>query len=314
MANPERRVIYLATPSETDRRFVDQLRHSFTDAGLTLNLTDDAKNNSDLLRQATAATAPEGYYLLRVPDSQELAEISSLLNRPEAELLVLLHNGLTDRRQLRTDSKRNENRQNHLGYSASELTPSGSLHNEPHTCGIGWIRGLHCLRRQNSQVNTGTETAENPCRTKSVAVVGHHPGIMLIGYTHHMPKFYTGFGNLRQKIYRILPVGQGILIRAETIQFFQLNPVRRRSGPLHGPCGKILILGFHSSGSVGSATTSVHFPMGKVDVGNPRHVLPTASVFFQGYRPYSGLRDPGRMQTARELRISGSVMRLSFYT
>lgn len=102
VTNPERRVIYLATPSETDRRFVDQLRHSFTDAGLTLNLTDDAKNNSDLLRQATAATAPEGYCLLRVPDSQELAEISSLLNRPEAELLVLLHNGLTDRRQLRT--------------------------------------------------------------------------------------------------------------------------------------------------------------------------------------------------------------------
>lgn len=102
VANPERRVIYLATPSETDRRFVDQLRHSFTDAGLTLSLTDDAKNNSDLLRQATAATAPEGYYLLRVPDSQELDEISSLLNRPEAELLVLLHNGLTDRRQLRT--------------------------------------------------------------------------------------------------------------------------------------------------------------------------------------------------------------------
>ena len=102
VTNPERRVIYLATPSETDRRFVDQLRHSFTDAGLTLNLTDDAKNNSDLLRQATAATAPEDYYLLRVPDSQELAEISSLLNRPEAELLVLLHNGLTDRRQLRT--------------------------------------------------------------------------------------------------------------------------------------------------------------------------------------------------------------------
>lgn len=95
------RNIYLVAPDGQDNKLLSQLQDSFEEAGLSLTVETDASSNSALLRNSSGKTDNKGYRLIPVPDSRELPEISSLLQEPNAEILVLLRRGQTGRRQLR---------------------------------------------------------------------------------------------------------------------------------------------------------------------------------------------------------------------
>lgn len=96
------RNIYLVAPDGQDNKLLFQLQDSFEEAGLSLTVEADANSNSALLRNSSGKTDNKGYRLIPVPDSRELPEISSLLQEPNAEILVLLRRGQTGRRQLRS--------------------------------------------------------------------------------------------------------------------------------------------------------------------------------------------------------------------
>lgn len=96
------RNIYLVAPDGQDNKLLFQLQDSFEEAGLSLTVETDASSNSALLRNGNGQIDNKGYRLISVPDSRELPEISSLLQEPNAEILVLLRRGQTGRRQLRS--------------------------------------------------------------------------------------------------------------------------------------------------------------------------------------------------------------------